>query len=87
MQRGYQSANYQLSSPTKATPSMKTCDKYRGVDIQQWRALFAEVNSCPSQTPRTNLQRQAPQTLKYRSADIQQWRALFGAVNGCVLSN
>ena len=87
MQRSYQSANYQLTSPTKATPSIKTCDKYRGVDIQQWRTLFAEVNSCPSKTPRTNPQRQAPQPLKYRSADIQQWRTLFGAVNGCVLSN
>ncbi|NEP59199.1 MAG: hypothetical protein F6K31_19630 [Symploca sp. SIO2G7] len=82
MQRSYQSANSQLTSPAKATPSIKTCDKYHGVDIQQWRTLFAEVNRCPSQTPKANLQRQAPQPLKYRSADIQQWRALFGAVNG-----
>jgi|GEM_PF-5047112 len=87
MQLTYQSANYQLTSSTKETSSVKTCDKYRGVDIKQWRELFAGVNSCQSQPPKANSQPQANKQLKYRSADIQQWRELFGAVNGCVITN
>ncbi len=87
MQFTYQSASDQLTSPTTQTSSMKACDKYRGVDIKQWRELFAGVNSYPSQTPKANSQLQATKQLKYRSADIQQWRELFGAVNSYALVN
>ena len=87
MQLTYQSANDQLTSPNTETFSMKSCDKYRGVDIKQWRELFAEVNICPSQTPKTNSQPQAAKTLRYRNADIKQWRELFGAVNSYAVVN
>jgi hypothetical protein len=87
MQFTYQCANYQLTSPTRQTSSMKTCDKYRGVDIKQWRELFAGVNSYPSQNPKANSPLQATKQLKYRSADIKQWRELFGAINSYALIN
>jgi hypothetical protein len=66
---------------------MKTCDKYRGVDIKQWRELFAGVNSDSSETPKASSRLQAAKQLKYRSADIKQWRKLFGAVNSYALVN
>ena len=89
MQLTYQSATYQFTSPTGETSSMKTFGKCRGVDIQQWRELFAGVNSYPSQTLKTNYQQQATatKTLRYRAADIQQWRQLFGAVNSYAVVN
>ncbi|NET55190.1 MAG: hypothetical protein F6K47_03010 [Symploca sp. SIO2E6] len=77
MQLTYQSANYQLTSVIRGVPSMRTCTKFRGVDIKAWRELFAEVNNYPSRTPQVNHQPQAARQLKYRSADIQQWRELF----------
>ena len=81
MQLTYRSATYQFTSPTRETSSMKTFGKYRGVDIKEWRELFAGVNSYPSQTLKANSELQATKPLKYRAADIQQWRQLFGAVN------